>query len=66
MFPNTFRGIVITGPIVGTIRPIPGAQHQIFGDMPEGSQHENTKITDIGKNSDSKGPISHFPGLVSG
>lgn len=44
MFPNTFRGIVITGPIVGTIRPIPGAQHQIFGDMPEGSQHENTKI----------------------
>lgn len=34
MLPNTCRGIVITGPIAETIKPIPGAQYQVFSKMP--------------------------------
>lgn len=34
MLPNTFRGIVITSPMAETIKPIPGAQHQVFSKMP--------------------------------
>lgn len=34
ILPNTFRGTVITGPSAETIKLIPGAQHQVFGNMP--------------------------------